>query len=849
MADLATRVVDCSFIGAVREATRKRRITMKARLFLTLSVLLGLTMLLGPSATQSSGAAPVAATHNRHVLSFSPGVPGWRQVNVNGFGDPSAKVVSTLEVFDGQLYAGTANWETGAVIWRTDDCTTWTAVTEPGFGDAYTNTNPAIVDMIVFDGQLYAGVGWDGAPGQIWRSTDGAAWQAVNTDGFGDESNWAISNLVVFESVLYAGTANDNGAQIWRSDSGDSGSWTSVVTDGLGSADAVQVTSFAVFQDSLYAAIEPSEGGDAQVWRTANGTDWTPIVTGGFGDAANTSTGGFAQWNGLLYLGVRNDTTGGQIWRTGNGTYWTQAMGDGFGDINNGKIESLFALRGALYAVTNNGITGLEVWRSEDGVLWKQVSPDGMGERNNEATLWSVATVAWNNRLYLGTYNAADGGEVWLYLPTKVYLPLVMRNHHPSQAELIFYNGSVLTLEGDAWEAQAIAIRGDKILAVGGGEVLALQGPGTRLVDLGGQTLMPGFVDAHTHVFNDAGYMGLDLEGAQQLALENGITSLADMYTPPEFLEEMQTFAAEDKLVIRTSLYLIYNTACGDLVGDWYTAHAPTHAFGEKLRIGGVKIFSDGGVCGRFALSFDYPPEYGGGQGDLWLTQEALSQAIAQADAAGYQVVVHALGDRAVETTQNAFELVLDGQPNILRHRIEHSYVVRPELLPRYGQIGLVTAIFGYAPICEWGRGEGFAEIVGPERLSWLQPYRALLDANPGLHVTWHGDDPWVGPVSPILELHKDGVTLCQPPDWLAATALTVEEALPLMTREAAYAIFREEEVGSLKPGKLADLIILSDNPLAVDPNTIKDITLSMTMVGGQVVYCAPGQETVCPSR
>jgi predicted amidohydrolase YtcJ len=126
------------------------------------------------------------------------------------------------------------------------------------------------------------------------------------------------------------------------------------------------------------------------------------------------------------------------------------------------------------------------------------------------------------------------------------------------------------------------------------------------------------------------------------------------------------------------------------------------------------------------------------------------------------------------------------------------------------------------------------------------------------LHVTWHGDDPWIGPVSPILELHNmitrteidaDGVSLCQPPDWLAATALTVEEALPLMTREAAYAIFREEEIGSLKPGKLADLIILSNNPLAVDPDAIKDITLSMTMVGGQVVYCAPGQETLCPSR
>jgi hypothetical protein len=84
---------------------------MKARLFPTLSVVLGLTLLLGPPAMQSSSAARVAAKHNLRVSSFSPGVPGWRQVNVNGFGDPSTTVVSALEVFNGQLYVGTGNWD------------------------------------------------------------------------------------------------------------------------------------------------------------------------------------------------------------------------------------------------------------------------------------------------------------------------------------------------------------------------------------------------------------------------------------------------------------------------------------------------------------------------------------------------------------------------------------------------------------------------------------------------------------------------------------------------------------------------------------------------------------------
>jgi len=200
--------------------------------------------------------------------------------------------------------------------------------------------------------------------------------------------------------------------------------------------------------------------------------------------------------------------------------------------------------------------------------------------------------------------------------------------------------------------------------------------------------------------------------------------------------------------------------------------------------------------------------------------------------------------------------LVLGAQPNTLRHRIEHNTLVRPDLLPRYSDTGVVAAFFGYTPTCVYLTGEGWPEILGPGRLSWLRPYRAILDTNPGLHVTWHGDDPWVGPVSPILELYglvtrkevdADGTTICEPPEWLAATALTVEEALPMMTIEAAYAIFREQEVGSLKPGKFADVIILSANPLTVDPDAIKDIELWMTMVGGHVEYCAPGQEALCP--
>jgi hypothetical protein len=134
-------------------------------------------------------------------------------------------------------------------------------------------------------------------------------------------------------------------------------------------------------------------------------------------------------------------------------------------------------------------------------------------------------------------------------------------------------------------------------------------------------------------------------------------------------------------------------------------------------------------------------------------------------------------------------------------------------------------------------------------------PWRDLLDANPDLHVAWHGDFPWVGPINPFLHLfnlvtrqalREDG-SICEPPPWQLSQTITVEEALPMMTSGSAFALFRETEVGSLEPGKLADLIVISANPFSIDVDELKDIEVRMTMIGGEVLFCAPGHEAICP--
>ena len=417
-------------------------------------------------------------------------------------------------------------------------------------------------------------------------------------------------------------------------------------------------------------------------------------------------------------------------------------------------------------------------------------------------------------------------------------------------SDIIFHNGVVLTMDESQPAASAIHIQGKTIVAVGSdASVLAEAGPQTRVVDLGGKTLMPGFVDAHSHMFEDD-----DPDAAQDTLLRNGITTTADMYVDEPRLRRLLELDAGAALRVRLSAYLLYDTNCGDVLDEWWRAYPATRVPGEMLRIGGIKVFMDGGSCNAPAVSFDYGN--GVGQGDLYFTQPQLESALQTIDEAGYQVAVHAVGDRALDVVLGAFENLWGGV-NPRRHRIEHNAVLRPDQLARYSAAQPVATIFAPFATChKLGAATRFKYEVPDENRTWEWPWRDLISANPGLHLAWHGDMPHVYPPDSAYQLFamvtradvaEDG-SICQPPDWIAHNALTVEEALHLMTTGAAYALDRDSEVGSLVPGKFADLIILSDNPMTVDPLSLRELQVLMTMVGGNVEYCAQGMEALCPA-
>jgi predicted amidohydrolase YtcJ len=391
---------------------------------------------------------------------------------------------------------------------------------------------------------------------------------------------------------------------------------------------------------------------------------------------------------------------------------------------------------------------------------------------------------------------------------------------------------------------EAIAIVGDTIVAVGSAHQIAqYAGADTLVVDLAGRTIIPGFVDAHTHVLFEMG----GLAEGQRLALENGITTVGDAYVNSERVDAYVAAAESGELRVRASMYLVRTDACGTDQDLWYEEYPPDEAFGDRLRVAGVKIFADGGTCGPLGASepFLQGVEVSAPFHDL----DTLTSYITDADDGGYQVLVHAQGDLAVANVQDAYASVLAGDENLLRHRIDHNALVTEDIVSRYNALGLVVVLFGTSEACApdapWTdfykeNGEEPAEIVA---------------ANPDVVFAWHGDDPWIVPVSPMGELFglvtrgavaEDGST-CEPAPWMVDEGVTVGQGLAMMTTGSAYALRQEGVVGSLTPARLADVVVLSDNPLTVAAGELADIDVLMTMIGGVTEFCRGGAEAWCP--
>jgi len=256
----------------------------------------------------------------------------------------------------------------------------------------------------------------------------------------------------------------------------------------------------------------------------------------------------------------------------------------------------------------------------------------------------------------------------------------------------------------------------------------------------------------------------------------------------------------------------------------------------EWLRIGLVKGMVDGSLGAHTAAFFapftDAPEDRG-----LLVTPEpTLRRQIIDADAAGLQVAVHAIGDRANDLLLDIFaEAIEENGTRDRRFRIEHAQHPRLRDIRRFGPMGVIASVQPYHAIDD---GRWAEKVIGEKRLQTTYAFRSFLDHDARLAF---GSDWSVAPPDPLLGIYAavtrrtiDGEN---PNGWTPEQKIKVEEALRAYTIDAAYASFEEHLKGSLEPGKLADLVMLDRDILTAAPESIPDTRVLMTMVGGEVVY------------
>ena len=371
------------------------------------------------------GTVYVTEYYNHRVQVFKPGVLGWMQSNLNGFANPYRDWIWALEPFGNYLYASPTSTDNYAQLWRISDSTGWNQVEfgEPGMW--------LIADMVEFNNKLYAATYSETGAG-IWRSDDGLVWNKVYAGNVNLDNYSGFWNLAIFNNAIYAASdySSSHGTRIIKSSTGDMGSWNPATTDGFGVPTNLVVIASQVHNGCLYMGTWNNDG--AQLWRTCNGTEWERVDNNSFGDTTNYDVSAIDSFNNKLYVstGYNSDFTGAQLYSCVicDGSDWSHIVDNGMGNPHNNGRANLISLGGWLYwAIWNWNEEGMTVWRTKDGQNWQQIGFDGLGDVNNDGTAGDNTSAIYNDRLYIGTHNRENGGEIWVYLDNFIYLPIILR--------------------------------------------------------------------------------------------------------------------------------------------------------------------------------------------------------------------------------------------------------------------------------------------------------------------------------------------------------------------------------------------------------------------------------------
>jgi predicted amidohydrolase YtcJ len=263
------------------------------------------------------------------------------------------------------------------------------------------------------------------------------------------------------------------------------------------------------------------------------------------------------------------------------------------------------------------------------------------------------------------------------------------------------------------------------------------------------------------------------------------------------------------------------------------------HNIGDDfIKLGAVKAFADGSLGSATAWMYEPFADDPANRGiplPLMNPPSKMEALASGADQAQIQLCIHAIGDRAIGEILDMYARLGGSNAAAHRFRIEHAQHMRPQDFARFAKMGIIASMQPYHAIDD---GRWAEKRLGHERAKSSYAWRSMLDA--GVPLAFGSDWP-VAPLSPILGIYA-AVTRAtldgkHPDGWFPEQRLTVEEALRAYTQGSAYAAFQENEKGSIAPGKLGDIVVLSDDLFTIPPAKIKNAHVVMTIVGGKIIH------------
>ncbi|MFN7936667.1 MAG: amidohydrolase [Bryobacteraceae bacterium] len=324
------------------------------------------------------------------------------------------------------------------------------------------------------------------------------------------------------------------------------------------------------------------------------------------------------------------------------------------------------------------------------------------------------------------------------------------------------------------------------------------------------------------------------VRAAMRYANSRGVTSVTDVSASPEVLRVYQSLLLRRELNVR-----VYGL---QPLSRWQrlAAIGVSAGFGgEYLRIGGLKGFSDGSLGSTTAWFFapysDAPDTSGLPSEDL-IPISKMRDNLLGADAAGLQLAIHAIGDRANETMLSLFdEVIRKNGPRDRRFRIEHAQHLRFEDMPRFAKLGVIASMQPYHAIDD---GRWADKRIGSERAKGTYAFRSLIDAGATLAF---GSDWFVAPIDPLLGIYAAATRRTldgkRPLGWVPEQKISVAEAIEAYTLGSAKASFEESLKGTIESGKYADFVVLEEDILNIPVERIDKVVVGLTIIGGRIVH------------